>query len=295
MRDPNLFIIGAAKCGTTSMYNWLRNHPDVFMSPVKEPLYYCTDFEWRNVKDKEVYDSLFKGANYKHKAVGEASASYYLSDVAIPKIEEKYDEPKYIYMVREQKKIALSLHKELLKTGNEHIDDFEKAWRLSEERRKGKFIGSYCRNKKWLDYKNASLVGERLKWVLQKVPKKRVKVVFLEDIKKEALEEYKKVLNFVGANYDGRDEFPVSNKRAKNKYRIVQKAVRTLGDFSRKIKDNVGINRKLGTGILNYIQRMNKSDMSREGISSELESEMTDYYEEDKRLLHSLTNKTAKI
>jgi hypothetical protein len=40
MTLPNFLIIGAAKSGTTSLYHYLRQHPDVFMSPMKEPSYY---------------------------------------------------------------------------------------------------------------------------------------------------------------------------------------------------------------------------------------------------------------
>jgi len=42
-RRPNFFIIGAPKSGTTSLYEYLVGHPDVFMSAVKEPMYFSTD------------------------------------------------------------------------------------------------------------------------------------------------------------------------------------------------------------------------------------------------------------
>jgi hypothetical protein len=40
MTLPNFLIIGAAKSGTTSLYHYLGQHPDIFMSPIKEPNYY---------------------------------------------------------------------------------------------------------------------------------------------------------------------------------------------------------------------------------------------------------------
>ena len=40
---PNFFIVGAAKSGTTSLYHHLCQHPDIFMSPVKEPHYFSRD------------------------------------------------------------------------------------------------------------------------------------------------------------------------------------------------------------------------------------------------------------
>ena len=42
---PNLFIIGAAKCGTTSLHHYLDQHPEVSMSEVKEPRYFCRHFD----------------------------------------------------------------------------------------------------------------------------------------------------------------------------------------------------------------------------------------------------------
>ena len=41
---PNLIILGSQKCGTTSLHNYLNEHPDIFMStPIKEPGYYMFD------------------------------------------------------------------------------------------------------------------------------------------------------------------------------------------------------------------------------------------------------------
>ena len=42
-RKPDLFIIGAPKSGTTSLFAYLSGHPDVYMSPMKEPLYFAPD------------------------------------------------------------------------------------------------------------------------------------------------------------------------------------------------------------------------------------------------------------
>lgn len=42
-RKPNFFIIGAPKCGTTSLAHYLGEHPDIFMSYPKEPFYFCPD------------------------------------------------------------------------------------------------------------------------------------------------------------------------------------------------------------------------------------------------------------
>src|SRR5205085_4156494 len=78
MTLPNFLIIGAAKAGTTSLYHYLQQHPDVFMSPVKEPRYYWQEgrAEGRlEIFEREEYEQLFSGVT-SQRAVGEATTHY---------------------------------------------------------------------------------------------------------------------------------------------------------------------------------------------------------------------------
>jgi hypothetical protein len=84
---PNFLILGAPKCGTTSLATWLADHPNVYFSPIKEPGFFSTDVGNQLVKNPEVYARLFDGAGPEHLAVGEASTSYLISKVAVPTIE----------------------------------------------------------------------------------------------------------------------------------------------------------------------------------------------------------------
>jgi hypothetical protein len=72
---PNFFVVGAPKAGTTSLYHYLRQHPDVFMSPVKEPQYYARDDASPFSLSRDGYLALFAGAG-AHSAIGEASPQY---------------------------------------------------------------------------------------------------------------------------------------------------------------------------------------------------------------------------
>jgi hypothetical protein len=83
MSLPSFLIIGAAKAGTTSLYHYLRQHPDVYMSPVKEPAYYASasgGADW--IRARQDYERLFEGAGTQ-RARGEASPQY-LNDEAAP-------------------------------------------------------------------------------------------------------------------------------------------------------------------------------------------------------------------
>lgn len=91
MTLPNFIIIGAGRSGTTSLYHYLRQHPDVFMSPVKETQFFAWQAEWAGktktesnnricavsypVRDLQDYTALFAGANGQ-RAIGEATPRY---------------------------------------------------------------------------------------------------------------------------------------------------------------------------------------------------------------------------
>jgi len=98
---PNFFIVGAAKAGTTSLYEYLKDIPGIYMSPVKEPNYFSVNIlddnhELKPIRKKEQYLMLF---NNDAKILGEASA-YYLSDPEAPKL---------IHKVSPNAKILISL------------------------------------------------------------------------------------------------------------------------------------------------------------------------------------------
>ena len=88
MGRPNFFIIGAPKCGTTALYEYLRTHPRVFMPQIKEPHYFAADFPtYRTIHTEPEYLRLFSPARPEQTAVGEASVFYLFSQVAVRNLE----------------------------------------------------------------------------------------------------------------------------------------------------------------------------------------------------------------
>jgi hypothetical protein len=120
---PNVFIIGAAKCGTTSLHHYLDQHPDISMSRVKEPAVF-SDGRW--VTRSEGYDGLFPdpGARYR----GESSTSYsrypFEGDAAA-RIHAAVPDAKLIYLVRDPTERAVSDYVHHVATGHESrsLDD----------------------------------------------------------------------------------------------------------------------------------------------------------------------------
>jgi len=84
---PNLFIVGAPKAGTTSLYHYLNQVPGIYMSPIKEPNYFSAKTRGEKhtekpIRDKKKYLQLFENVE-NSKYIGEASPTY-LDDPKAP-------------------------------------------------------------------------------------------------------------------------------------------------------------------------------------------------------------------
>lgn len=288
MKKPNFFIIGAPKCGTTSLAAWLGEHPNIYMSPVKEPHFYCSDFNVKIIPTQAEYDRLFQRAGEQHIAVGEASTSYLYSQVAIHRIEQELPESRYIVMIRNPVEMAQSLHTHYLFWAYEHVRDFETAWRLSPERRAGRAVTRWCPEPRLLDYQWMCKLGEHLGRLFNIVPRQRVLVLVLDDLKKDPRREYLRVLDFLGVPDDGRQEFPVKNPAKEQKWPRLYKGIRLIGRISRKTKQLLGISTSRGTGILQAISSINVKHRPRPSLSDGLREELINYYREDVEKLSQL-------
>lgn len=119
---PNLFIIGAAKCGTTSLHNHLARHPDIFMSEPKEPGFFTPEVGYYPV-DSEWYLALFAdGAGHRYR--GESSTHYAKRPVlegAADRIAAFVDEePRFLYLMRDPVDRAVSHYWHNVRKHTEH-------------------------------------------------------------------------------------------------------------------------------------------------------------------------------
>jgi uncharacterized protein YeeX (DUF496 family) len=67
MKKPNLFLVGAAKAGTTSVYHYLKSHPDIYGCPIKEPNYFGSDIQWNDFRDDYKKDTYLNFEKYLSK------------------------------------------------------------------------------------------------------------------------------------------------------------------------------------------------------------------------------------
>ena len=142
---PNFLIVGAAKCGTSSLHNYLNQHPDVFMPSyneqgmkAKEPRFLIKDLVkdrlHNGVWDLESYQALFNNV-VNEKAIGESTVLYlYYYNEAIKNI-KKYlgDDVKIIIMLRNPVDRAFSAYTHVSRSLKEPLS-FEEALEVEENR-----------------------------------------------------------------------------------------------------------------------------------------------------------------
>lgn len=281
MKRPNFFIIGAPKCGTTSLANWLSAHPRVYISPIKEPFFFNTDDAKRVSLSWKEYEALFEAATDEHLAVGEASTWYLSSQAAVDNIQKYSPEARFIVMIRNPLDMVVSLHQEELYSDQENEESFEAAWRLQGMRKKGYKIPGKCFEPKRLQYGEACKLGTQLSKLFRKVDDKKIHLIILDDMKKSPASEYRKVLRFLGVNDDHRSDFPVLNSFKTERSKILKRILRVASEM----KKQLGVYRSFG------IYKLNQRKLEKEPLREDLKRELIDYFDDEISLIEDITER----
>lgn len=131
---PSFFIVGAAKCGTTSLWDHLKSHPQVFLPGIKEPHYFTSDVQPPEFAaehctgDLETYQQLYQPAK-GFAAIGDASTGYLWDQNAARRIHEVSPNAKIIVILRDPVVRAHSQYLMELLKGVETEQSFYKALR----------------------------------------------------------------------------------------------------------------------------------------------------------------------
>lgn len=282
-RNPNLFIIGAPKCGTTSVTTWLKSHPQVFVPEIKEPHFFNFDSGHRDIKTLRQYEKIYSAARPEQTVLCDASVWYLISSVAVKNILAYQPNAKVIVFVRNPIDMCVSLHDEMVFGGDEEIQDFREAWNAQFQRKIGLNLPRVCVDLRFFIYGEACKVGEQISGVKKLIPSEQLLFVRLDQLKFNPSQEYRKILQFLGVSDDGREDFPVVNSAKERKSLILRRFMRGVHLF----KNKMGIYR--GTGLLGKINKWNTRERRRNNIDNDLIQELKTYFEEDLLLLQRET------
>ncbi len=197
MNFPNLFIVGAPRSGTTSLYEYLAPHPNIFMSPQKEPHFFGSDMQstWF-VRNRQEYFNLFSQRQNERYA-GEASAMYLYSQRAAREIHDFNPNSRIIIMLRSPVEMMQSLYFHSLRMLNEDLPTFEAALDAEAERINGHRIPSTAFFVDTIFYRRVARYSEQVERYLKTFGQQQVHIIIFDDFENNTALSYRQTLNFL--------------------------------------------------------------------------------------------------
>lgn len=260
MKKPNLFIVGQPKSGTTALHQFLGQHPEIYMSSIKEPHFFCADFhlesdraygkqKFFDFRNESAYLQLFAKAD-QEKIVGESSTNYLYSKVAAEKIYNFNPEAKIIIILREPAKYLYSLHSHYVKFTEENEPDFLTALAKENDRIQEKYLSPRVTSPSYLYYSQRVQYAQQVKRYYNRFKPEQIKVVIFEDFKSANERIYREILEFLGVDPNFIPQYDAVNVNKEVKYQginnivnnpLVKNITKNLfsQEFNEFVRDNI--------------------------------------------------------
>jgi hypothetical protein len=220
MKRPNFFIVGAPKCGTTALYEYLKAHPQIYMSDVKEPHYFLPDSMFKTEAD---YLELFEGARDEIR-LGEASPGYIYSVEATQAIHAFDPQAKIIIMVRAPVDLLYSTYWHHRTVGRETSPTFAEA--LEREKQSPTFKDESVSS---LSYSKLPLLSRHIQRYFDVFGRESVFVITFDEFTRNTAAVYRETLEFLGVDPSFQTTFPVVNQRKRIRSQTLQTILLKLG------------------------------------------------------------------
>ena len=290
-RKPDFFIVGAPKCGTTSLYYYLRQHPQIFMPEYKEPHFFGKDLNKLSdefISDETKYLSLFEDAA-PGQIIGEASTFYLYSKSAPGEIEQYNPKAKIIIMLRNPIDFLHSLHSQFLFSGNEDIVDFEEALKLEEERIQGKYLPENIDMLDKVYYKeHVSRIPGQVQNYINIFGRENVTILILEDLQNDPVRCYKKILKMLNVNMEFTPDISIHNPNKVVRSFQIRNIIKRYHIYLGKLR---GIFYNKSIGIIRYFIKRNTKEIKRKPIPLDLRIKLNNELKSNIEQLETIINR----
>lgn len=198
---PNFLIVGAAKAGTTSLYEYLKQHPEICLPrdpKRKEPMYFVN--RRAGVRDYNDYLSLFAHGGTS-KAIGEASTAYLYSEESPAWIKSVLGDIKIIILLRNPAKRAFSLYTWMVREGWEDAKTFEDALAREPARLRDQHFREHCLEffPDYL-YFGSGLYTHQVERYFATFGRERVRIYLFEEFVKDPVAICQDIFSFLDVN-----------------------------------------------------------------------------------------------
>ena len=222
---PNFFIAGAPKSGTTALYHYLDQHPQIYMSPIKEPNYFASEIRLERfseslrlraepgapalrayldgpmlekrfgglVTEWQDYLNLFRGAAGR-KAIGEASVCYLWSESAAANIRAVVPDARIIAILRNPAEMMFSMYIHTLRSTKREMT-FREAIQMGLKQRGGPIDLM----NPFLDF---GLYHEQVKRLKENFPRERICIRWYEDYQADPRRTLADIFRFLNVDPD---------------------------------------------------------------------------------------------
>lgn len=216
----NLFLIGAQKSGSTSLVDLLRRCKQVSLPVHKAPNYFNTKFK----KDFQIKSYKQYHGAFDHSKLYRCDASdcYHADRNALLKIKEYNPDAKIVMILRDPKKMLLSLYSHLRWKGVENANDASHAMMLEDARRRGKNLPAMCSDVNYLMYTQLCNIGDQVEFLSREFVSENLYFISLDDLNMQQERTLENLLERLGISEVDLDcALPNSNSKVVARSKIL--------------------------------------------------------------------------
>lgn len=231
--DSFAFIVGAPRCGTTTMSKLLQAHPQVAFPFVKEPHFFSqhdlrglSDADLKRRVESDYLDHFFNPPEPGERVGADGSVSYLYTPEQHEPVLKLWPESRFIVGVRDPMTLLPSLHKRLIYIGDETIMRFEDAWAATSDRAAGRRIPRSCVDPRWLRYDEAGRYATYIDRLFATVGRERCLIVVFDDLISNQKDEFRRILDFIGLDSAHVPEFQHERESRGVRYPWIQRLLK---------------------------------------------------------------------
>lgn len=202
--DRFVFVVGAPRCGTTTLSHFLKASPSVSSPVVKEPHFFALN-DLRSLEDNELAERVeseylrrFFGPGGDHRIGLDASVTYLYTPEQLEPILRLWPQSRFVVSLRSPLTMLPSLHRRLIYIGDETIERFDDAWAATADRRAGRRIPDRCADQRWLLYDEAARFATYVERLFAAVGRERCLVLLFDDLVADPAAQYSRLIDFAG-------------------------------------------------------------------------------------------------
>jgi hypothetical protein len=291
---PNFVVAGAAKSGSTSLYAYIKEHPEIFLPTKKESRFFASEkltntlgYNKTSIFTWEDFTNQYALVNSEHKAIGDFGNLYMIfPELAIENIKKQLgDNVKVVFIIRNPIKRAYSAY-QMARRNFYEDKSFAEGLELENERLQKGYVPCDI-----IAYKKMGLYAEPITEFKKHFD---VHVIVLEELKDHTQRELKKLYNFLGVS----DTFELKSNEAQNKGGSMptkgvgifkfQKFLKSLKPIFGFIPGLSKLSEFLVTSLANVSKKKNKKA---EPLSAELELKLFEIFRADVKKTSELLTK----